>query len=60
MVAVPRLTPPGPYEMSTLLVGPTDLTKYSYFVKNGLVSGLKIVHKAVRATIDFDFVSKAF
>ena len=31
MVAMPRLTPPGPYEISTLLIGPTDLMKYSYF-----------------------------
>lgn len=62
MVAIPRLTPPGPYEMSTFLIGPTDLTKYSYCVEKGLVSGLMIVHKVIRAFIgfDFDFETKAF
>jgi hypothetical protein len=30
MVAIPRLTPPGPYDNSTRLTGPTALIKYSY------------------------------
>ena len=29
MFAMPRLTPLGPYDISTFLIGPTDLPKYS-------------------------------
>ena len=34
-VAIPRLTPPGPYETSTRLMGPTEVLKYSYGVNAG-------------------------
>jgi hypothetical protein len=54
MFAIPRLTPPGPYESSTLLTGPMVLAKYSYCSK-GLISDLGIdyvmgiVHREVEA-----------
>jgi hypothetical protein len=39
IVAIPRLVPPGPYEISALLTGPIDLLKYSYcFKKTSLVN----------------------
>jgi hypothetical protein len=41
--AIPRLAPPGPYESSTRLTGPTVSAKYSY-LSQGLVSDLDIVH----------------
>lgn len=45
MVAIPRLTPPGPYETSTLLTGPTAFTKYSYLIKVWLVIWLSGYHE---------------
>ncbi len=41
-VAVPRLTPPGPYAISAFLTGPHCAEKYSY-LSQGLVSELGFV-----------------
>ena len=48
MFAIPRLAPPGPYESSTLLMGPMVFMKYSYLSKVWLV---------IRLSLDSEFAS---
>jgi hypothetical protein len=51
--AIPRLAPPGPYDNSTFLTGPTILAKYSY-LSQGLVSDLESLMSWNGANLDVE------
>ena len=52
-VAIPRLTPPGPYETSTRLIGPTEVLKYSYGANAGQSYKFQLIVCARRRSIRF-------